>query len=124
MGNEFVYVGVADVLHVIDEVAHAMSVHRVSKPQFGFNLVALGDCNFAHVVAKTCDLQLLRIVPPTGRTQPDCDDHFPPHASPAGEKTKLAIAVCRLIEVHEVHVDRRPWQLAVELGMKMHKWLT
>ena len=79
---------------------------------------------------------MLRIVPGSCRTQPSCelardilvlpesDDHFPPHPSPAGEKTELAIAVRRLIQVHEVHVDRRPWQLAVELRMKMHKWLT
>ena len=73
MGNEFVYVGVADLLHVVGEVAHAISVHRVSKPHLGFNLVALCDCNFAHVVAKACDLQTLRIVPGSGRTQPCCE---------------------------------------------------
>ena len=120
---------------MVNQIAHSVSVHRISEAHLGFDLVTLCDRDFAHVVAEARDLQMLRVVPCARRTQPGCefvgdifvlpesDDYLPPHASAAGEKSKLAIAVCRLIQIHEVHVDRRPWQLAVELRVQMHKRL-
>src|SRR5690349_3261483 len=111
MGNEFIYVGVADVLEVVDEVAHTVSVDRVSEPHLGFDLVTLGDCDLTHVVAEAGNLQTLPIVPGTRRPQPGCklahdifvlpesDDHLAPHASAACEKAELAIAMRRLVQI-------------------------
>src|SRR5450756_1137594 len=36
---------------------------------------------------------------------------------------KLSVAVGGLIEIHEVHVDQAPWEIAVELRMEMEEWL-
>lgn len=40
------------------------------------------------------------------------------------QKPCLTVAMCGLVEVHEVHVDIRPGEIAVELGMQMHEWFT
>src|SRR5512135_113303 len=40
---------------------------------------------------------------------------------PAPNEPELPIAMCRLIEVHEIHVDARPWQLGTELSVQMEE---
>jgi hypothetical protein len=39
------------------------------------------------------------------------------------DEARLAVAVGRLVEVHEVHVDLVPGQVAIELGVEMDERL-
>ena len=68
---------------------------------------------------------------PRGRPHPDgqplvrlgvlpmADDHLAGFAQPRADIAELAVAVGGLVEVHEIHVDRGPGQVAVELRMEM-----
>ena len=47
------------------------------------------------------------------------DDHFAGLPQPRADVAELAIAVRRLVQVHEVHVDRVPGQIAIELRVQM-----
>ena len=50
---------------------------------------------------------------------PMADDDLARLAHPRADEAELAVAVGRLVEVHEVHVDRRPGQVAVELRVQV-----
>ena len=52
---------------------------------------------------------------------PVTDDHLAgkPHAR--ADVAELASAVRRLVQIHEIHVDRRPGDFGVELGMQLHQ---
>jgi hypothetical protein len=54
---------------------------------------------------------------------PVADDRGPAAPEPSLEIPELAVAMGRLIEVHEVHVDLRPGEIAVELGVEMEEGL-
>src|SRR5205823_12873759 len=41
----------------------------------------------------------------------------------AANEPELAITMRRLVQVHKIHVDCRPWQLTVELSVQMHERL-
>jgi len=51
------------------------------------------------------------------------DDGGAFHPDPGLDVGELAIAVRRLVEVHEVHVDGRPGQLDVGLGVQVQQRL-
>jgi hypothetical protein len=40
---------------------------------------------------------------------------------PRVQETRLPVAVRRLVQVHEIHVDRRPRQIAVKLRVQVHE---
>ena len=42
------------------------------------------------------------------RILPVTDDHFAVDAHPRADEAEFAVAVRRLVQVHEIHVDRRP----------------
>ena len=119
----------------VREHVHAVAVDGHTQPDLRLDLVALGDRDLAHVVAEAGDLQRLRLVPAGGRTGPDAharrdlrvapvaDDRLPAQAHPRLEEPELTISVCRLVQVHEVHVDLRPRQVAVELRVEMEQRL-
>ena len=50
-------------------------------------------------------------------------DHLASQAHPCAEIAELPIAVCRLVQIHEVHVDRRPRDVTVELRVQMDERL-
>lgn len=54
---------------------------------------------------------------------PVADDHLSTETQARVDEARLAVAVRRLIEVHEIHVDGSPRQVAVELGVKMEEGL-
>ena len=58
----------------------------------------------------------LRILPVT-------DDRGPAESQPALDEPELAVAVGRLVEVHEVHVDLGPREVAVVLRMQVKQRL-
>ena len=54
---------------------------------------------------------------------PMTDDDFAIEAHARVDEPRFAVAVRRLIEVHEIHVDGVPRQLAIELGVEMEERL-
>ena len=124
------------ILDLVDDgyqVAHAMGVYAVTKFDLRFHLVSFGYRNLAHVVTKPHKIGPLKVVPSCGgpaphvqlfvhcRVLPVAGDHlaFDPH--PAHDEPKLSVAMGRLVQVHEVHVNFPPGDIAVELGMQMAK---
>jgi len=134
-GDEVGRLGVADPGDLGDQVADAPSVGRETELHLGADLVALGHRDLAHVVAEAAELRALPVVPGARGAHPgaepvmdfgvgpmaDDDLAAEPHAGV--DEPRLAVAVRRLVEVHEIHVDRAPRQLGVELGVEMSERL-
>ncbi len=51
------------------------------------------------------------------------DDNLAIEPEPGVKEARLAIAVRGLVEVHEIHVNRGPGEIAIELGVEMEKGL-
>ena len=131
LADQFVDVGGADAVDDAHQVIDAVGVHRDTEMRFGFHLVTLGDGDAAHVVPEPGDLQRGQLGVPEGRTHPAADAAARPWITDmpgdglAGVRhagldvTELAVAVCGLVEVHEVHVDGRPGQFDPVLGVQM-----
>ena len=109
------------------QVAHAVPVDRHAEADLGLDLVALGIGDVAHVVPEPGDAEPVGFVPgargpapggdPVGdvRLTPVTGDGLAGDAQAGLEVAELAIAVGGLVEVHEVHVDLAPRQIAVVL---------
>src|SRR6185437_16483140 len=54
---------------------------------------------------------------------PETGNHLGVKAHAAGNESELAVSMSRLIQVHEVHVNGGPRQLAVKLRMEMRERL-
>ena len=133
--HEEIDVGVLDAGSVLDQLADAVPVHGEAQADLGLHLVALGDRDVAHVVAEAGDAQPLGVVPAARRAGPGADapldpgvvpmpdDGLPPVAQSRREVAELAVAVRRLVQVHEVHVDLRPRQLEVVLRVQVQQRL-
>ena len=127
--------GVGDGVHLGREVADAVAVGREAEFHLGRNLVALGDRHLTHVVAEAAEFRPLPIVPGARRAHPGADavlhlrirpmadDDFARQTHARVDEARLPVAVGRLVQVHEVHVDRVPRQVAIELGVEMHERL-
>ena len=117
------------------ELAHAEAVGREAELHFGRHLVAFGHRDLAHVVAEAAELRALPVVPGARgphpgadavvnlRVGPMADDDLAGEAHARMDETRLAIAVRRLVQVHEIHVDRAPRQVAIELRVEMQERL-
>ena len=57
------------------------------------------------------------------RVLPVANYHFAVHPHSADHEAKLAVAVRRLVQVHEVHVDAGPRDLTVELRVQVRQRL-
>ena len=53
---------------------------------------------------------------------PKSGDHLTIDTQATSNESKLTITVGRLIQVHEIHIDLGPWQIAIELSMQMGQW--
>ena len=127
--------GVRNGVHRRREFAHAVAVGRKAELHFGGDLVALGDRHLAHVVAEAAEFRTLPVAPGARRPHPGGDPVVDFRVGPmadddlAGEpharmdEARLAVAVRRLVQVHEIHVDRLPRQISIELGVEMHERL-
>ena len=119
-----------------DQIADAVTIHRVAQANLRFDFISLGHCDVAHVVAEARDSQVLRVVPRASRSRPDsdlrlntgiapgADDNFSREPHACRNMSILAVTVGRLVKIHEIHVDGGPWDFFVELGMKMQQRLT
>ena len=117
------------------EIADAIAVGREAELHFGRNLVAFGDRDLAHVVAEAAEFGALPIVPGARRAHPGADavlnlrvgpmadDDLARETHAGVDEARLPVAVRRLVQVHEVHVDRVPGQITTELGMEMDERL-
>jgi hypothetical protein len=127
--------GLGDLVDLGDEIADAVAVGREAKGHFRRNLVAFGHCDLAHVVAEAAELRALPVVPGARRAHPRAEavvhfrigtvanDDFARQTHAGVDEPGLAVAVGRLVEVHEVHVDRVPRQLGVELRVQVRERL-
>ena len=55
--------------------------------------------------------------------RPMPDDHLAVEAQAGVDESRFAVAMCRLVEVHEIHVDLAPGQIAVELCVQVEERL-
>jgi hypothetical protein len=134
-GDEIGRGGVADLVDPWRRDRRRPGVGREAELHLGADLVAFGHRDLAHVVAEAAELPALPIVPGARgahpgaeavmhlRIGPVADDDLARQAHARVDEPGLAVAVRRLVEVHEVHVDRVPRQLGVELRVQMRERL-
>ena len=118
--DERIDVGLRHGVNNRHEVVDTVRVDRHAEPELGLDLVAFGNGDIAHVVAESDESHVVRGLPSDGGPGPVGDagdgvrcptnDRRPScvAASPRLDEPELAIAVRRLIWVHEVHVDLSP----------------
>ena len=114
-------------------MAQREAVDGHAEPDLGLDLVALGVGNVTHVVAEAGHAQVLRLVPSAGRPSPGADPGGDPWILPVADdglagdpeasldEPELAVTVGGLVEIHEVHVDLRPRQVAIELRVQVEQ---
>ena len=119
----------------VRQFADAIAVGGEAELHLGRHLVAFGHRDLAHVVAEAAEFRTLPVVPCARgphpgadpilnlRVRPMADDHLTAEPHARVDEARLAVAVRRLVQVHEVHVDRRPRQIATELGVEMQERL-
>ena len=135
LGRESVRLRVADRFDAPRQLVDAIPVDFHAQADLRLDLVALGNGHLAHVVAQAGHLQIAEFASSCGRPHPRgqsllrlgllpmADDHFPRLVQPRADVAELAVAVRRLVEVHEVHVDRVPRQITIELRVQMGQGL-
>ena len=113
------------------EVADAVGIDGKAKGYFSFYFVAFGDGYLPHVVAEADELRALPVVPAGGGAGPGVEvledggvlpvagDDFAVEAHAGHDESEFAVAVGALVQVHEIHIDRAPGDIAVELGMQV-----
>ena len=106
-------------------------VHVVAETLFSLHLVAVGHGNVVHLVAEAEDEAVLSISPsyshalPYGdfllslRVAPVSYDNFAADAHAGADMTELTVAVCTLVEVHEVHIHVVPWNFGIVLCVEV-----
>src|SRR6187431_1765772 len=107
-----------------------------TKPNLRLDAVATGDRHLAHVhAAEARYFERSRFghgdrrAPPTRellddiRVLPVAYHDLAVDPQPCADEPILPVAVGGLVEVHEVHVELSPGQLAVKLGVKMREGL-
>ena len=132
-------VGVYECLHffvrsflvIFHQVVHRTIVYVVTQALFGFHFIAVGYGYIVHLVAKAEDQHILRISPSGADTHPDSNlvqcililpiayNHFATDTHAGADMSELAVAVSRLVEVHEIHIHGIPRYFLVELGMQV-----
>ena len=130
-----VNLGIADLIYHRGQVAHTIAVHLVAELRLGRHLVAFSDRDIAHIVAEARHLHALRFRPCGRRPRPNADlrlrqliapmphDRLAPQTQPAHHEAEFAVAVRRLIQIHEVHVNLGPGDVAIVLRVKVQKRL-
>ena len=131
LGDELFDRRIADRINFLGQIADPVPVDRVAKLHLRRNFVALGDSDFTHIVGEASEFCTLCIVPSGGDPHPDSDafehvfvfpmtdDDLTVQAHTGTDETELASAMSGLVEIHEIHVDGRPRDFGVKLGMKL-----
>jgi hypothetical protein len=125
---DFDITGIVDCL---DQIAHPVTIHIISKFYLSLDLVAFGHGYITHVVAKACNFCALPISPRGRSTRPHAQLHLhiiiPPmtnndlalQSHAAANEAKLTVTMCCLIEIHEIHVNLSPGNFAIVLRVQM-----
>jgi len=117
------------------DLGDPIAVHLPAELNLGRHLVSLGDCHLAHVVAQACHPHRLAIrkgcssLHPRGDMcknlgiLPVADNDLSRSPKSCVDKSVLPIPVRRLIQVHKIHIDGIPGDIAVELCVQVQKGL-
>ena len=120
---------------MLDEIAHRVVIDREAEACFCADLVALGDSHVSHVVGKACEFRALPVVPRSCHAHPRTDailhfrvrpvtyDHLAVEAHASVNESCLPVAMGSLVQIHEVHINLAPRQVAVELRMQVQERL-
>jgi hypothetical protein len=131
--EQLVHLGLGDRTDPLDQVVDAVGVDRSAESEFGFDFVAFGDRDVAHVVAEPGQLEAADGVDAEGGALPAGDttlsarvghvpgDRSPWHAKASLDIAELPVALRGLVEVHEVHVDLGPRQRDVRLRVQVQQ---
>ena len=110
-----------------------ISIHFPAKLDLGFHFIAVGHCHIAHIVCHSHDPDMAALDDSHRCTHPGSDlllylfvrpvthDHFPLDPHPGKDMSELASPVCRLVLVHEIHVNGIVWDLHVKLGVQVEQ---
>ena len=135
LADEIVDVAVAGGVDAEDEVVDAERVDGYAELDLRLDLVPFGDRDVAHVVAEAGELEGADLLPAAGGPRPRRDagnnrwvghmagDGLTRRADAGEDVSMLPVAVGGLVEIHEVHVDRRPRQLDVCLRVQVEQRL-
>ena len=134
-GHESLHLFVLHLLLAFHQLAHGAVVNVVSHHLLGGHLVAVGHCYIVHLVAEADDEHVLCVGPSSAHALPYgyvvlrlllfpvSHNELAAYAHPRDDVAKLAVSVCALVQVHEVHVHGVPWNLCVELCMEVEQRL-
>src|SRR5690606_33803568 len=115
---------VGDLVDDGHQIPHTIAVDGVAQPDLRFDFIAFCYGHLAHVVAETTVPRTLPVVPPAGGTHPRIefsvndrilpmsDNDLAVYAHPCHNKPELPVAVGALVQVHEIHVDILPGDIA------------
>ena len=118
-----------------NKVSNAVAIYRIAHLNLGAQLVTLSHCHIAHIISKTRYLHIPGIIKSGGNTCPDCylfnnlrifpvTNHYltvQPH--PRSYKPEFPVAVSRLVQIHEIHVNGIPGDIPVKLCVEVKKGL-
>ena len=132
LGDQRVDLRLADVGDAPDQIADAVAVDRPAELDLRLDAVAAGHGDLAHVhAAEARDLHAPRVGERARGARPAvelgehvlvlpvADDDLARQAQARADEPELPVAVRRLVQVHEVHVDLAPGQIAIELRVQV-----
>ena len=135
LGNELLDILILDGGVVLHQLADGAVVDVVSQTLLGLDLVAVGNGHVVHLVAEAENEHILSVGPSGAYAHPDADlvlrllilpvsyYDLAAQAHACADVSELAVAVCRLVEVHEIHIHRIPRNLAVVLSVEVEQGL-
>ena len=115
------------LIHHFNKIADCIGIHLPAELHLYFDLIAFGHRDLTHIIAKAHDLQLAAYGCAYCGTHPATDFFlyiciFPVSCNDLARQTHarcdeavFAVAVRRLVQVHEIHVDAFVRNVAVEL---------
>ena len=125
----------ADCLDCLCDLIDRICIYFPSELDLSLDLIALGNGYIAHVVCDTHNADVTALHDTDRGAHPGCDallyltifpisyDDLALDAHSGHDMAVLTVAVCSLVLIHEVHVDRIIRDLLIELGVQMKKRL-
>src|SRR5690606_1924375 len=121
-------------LDLFNQVANAMRIDGITEFQLCFHFITFGNGHFAHIVSKAYESGTLPVGPPCCGSRPGTDlllnsgffpitgNYFSSETHAAHHETKFTVVMCTLVQVHEIHINSGPGDIAIELGMQVKEW--
>ena len=110
-------------------------IHVIAQSLFGSYLITIGYSHVIHLITEAKDQHILRICPSSADTHPGSNlllcgfilpmsyDNFTVLTHPGTDMAEFAVAMSRLVQVHEVHIHRIPRNFLIILCMEMQQRL-